>query len=84
MIASPAVHRVALELGARGQPADVAGHRQRDARSQVRPDRMPAAVRRVCSSDTAPASVDIRPRQAGAAGRDRIIGGHGMSWRPLG
>ena len=49
--------RVALELGARRQPAHVAGHRQHHRRWRARRRRGPAAVRSVCSSDTAPASV---------------------------
>ena len=77
-------HRVALELGARGQAADVAGHRQRNGDRRCAEPARPAAVRSVCSSDTAPASVQIRPGQAGAPGRDRVVCGHGMPWRPLG
>ena len=77
--------RHGLKQGARGKPADVAGHRQRDATS------------RVAGAATGPprcaGSAAARPRPASLrsghgrpvlSGRHRVIGGHGMSWRPLG
>ena len=80
------IESVTLELGAGGQAPDVTRHRKRDIDHLRCPGQPPGnsagrGAHRLQQGHRT-GGVHIGPRQSGSAGRDRIVGGDRMQWRP--